>query len=134
MKNNKMYLTQAEADAKGLPSVQEQIARHNAALTVTVTRGTQSSVEVPKSIYDEAIELGKAYGECEVSCFEDRAAEGERWPEFTNGAYNGEIPLPAGFETITDENEDAYYAMKDAVEYVIDRTAKGIWEAAKGDN
>lgn len=27
-----MYLTQAEADAKGLPSVQEQIARHNAAI------------------------------------------------------------------------------------------------------
>ena len=29
-----MYLTQAEADAKGLPSVQEQIDRHNAALRI----------------------------------------------------------------------------------------------------
>jgi hypothetical protein len=134
MINNKMYLTETEAKAAGLPSVQEQIARPNAALTVTVRRGTQSSVEVPRSIYDAAVELGTAYGEGEVSCFEDRAACGERWPEFTNGAYNGEIPLAAGFETITDENEDAYYAMKDAVEYVIDRTAKSIWEAAKGDN
>ena len=32
MKNTKMYLTQAEADAKGLPSVQEQIERHNVAV------------------------------------------------------------------------------------------------------
>ncbi len=30
--NKKMYLTKAEADEKGLPSVQEQIDRHNAAV------------------------------------------------------------------------------------------------------
>ena len=29
---SKMYLTQTEADAKGLPSVQEQIDRHNQAI------------------------------------------------------------------------------------------------------
>ena len=29
---SKMYLTQTEADAKGLPSVQEQINRHNQAI------------------------------------------------------------------------------------------------------
>ncbi len=31
MKNTKMYLTDAEAKAAGLPSVQEQIDRHNLA-------------------------------------------------------------------------------------------------------
>ncbi len=33
---SKMYLTQAEADAKGLPSVQEQIDRHNAAVRAAI--------------------------------------------------------------------------------------------------
>ena len=34
MKNTKMYLTDAEAKAAGLPSVAEQIARYNAALPI----------------------------------------------------------------------------------------------------
>jgi hypothetical protein len=33
---NTMYLTKAEADAKGLPSVQEQIDRYNKAVRIAV--------------------------------------------------------------------------------------------------
>ena len=35
MKTNKMYLTETEARAMNLPSVQEQIERHNAAIRAT---------------------------------------------------------------------------------------------------
>jgi hypothetical protein len=34
MESKKMYLTQAEADTKGLPSVQEQIDRYNRAIQI----------------------------------------------------------------------------------------------------
>ncbi len=34
MKNDKMYLTKNEADAKGIPSTQEQIDRYNRAIEV----------------------------------------------------------------------------------------------------
>jgi hypothetical protein len=45
MENNKMYLTETEAKAKGLGTVQEQIDRYNAALpkTTYVLRGLDAN-------------------------------------------------------------------------------------------
>jgi hypothetical protein len=43
MENTKMYLTAAEAKAKGLGSVQEQISRYNAALPRWIVRFGKSA-------------------------------------------------------------------------------------------
>jgi hypothetical protein len=61
MENKKMYLTQAEADAKGLPSIQEQIDRHNRAIAdhreanefaeLTKKFGVDVVMEAPRLVY-----------------------------------------------------------------------------------
>lgn len=50
-------------------------------------------------------------------------------PEWTNGQYCGDLSefRPSGM----DDQDEAWYAIRDAVETVIDNAAKAAWDAAK---
>ena len=56
-----MYLTETEAAAKGLPSVQEQIERHNAALKIVSL--TAGQVERVGYVQPPNTELRKVWGD-----------------------------------------------------------------------
>ncbi len=85
-----MYLTQAEADAKGLPSVQEQIDRHNAALRIVSL--TAGQVERVGYVQPANTELRKVWG---------------------NGVYHYEL-RPAGYRTQYEREIEAEALASDA--------------------
>jgi hypothetical protein len=51
---NKLYLTTAEAKAKGLPSVAEQIERHNRLMAEIHTRSQQVPRGIAERVADQA--------------------------------------------------------------------------------
>ena len=71
----------------------------------------------------EAEELGREWGAEEVECYRDQNP-GRVLPGWTMGTYNGRLP------GVTSRYEQ--YELADAVDLVIDRAARDVWNDEAG--